>query len=488
MTSLDKRARVGLGLLAAGLGLGLLGDAVFHGRPLGLNAAIWAFAFVAALAVLLRVGNVPLHQGRRMMAAPLVLFALLLAWRDSPLLQAVNVFAIAGAVALGALRRTDRRVVHAGVDDYVAGAVTAGAATVLGAVELMEREVPWEQVGRGIRGRRFAAVARGFALGLPLLVVFGGLFVAADAVFQNLLSSAVPGLPHAWWQHVVVALGIAWISAGLLRDLLATKEQERVLSVNARAPRIGATEIMVAVGALNLLFLAFVLVQLRYLFGGRGLVEAQVGLTYAEYARHGFFELVIAAVLVLPLLLGVDAVHTGTPRQTRILRGLSGCLVVLVGVVMVSALQRLWLYQQTFGLTELRIYATGVVLWLAAVFGWLCLTVLRGRRDLFATGAVVAGFAATLCINVVNPDALIARTNLSRPTVDVAYLGGLSDDAVPTLVAGLPSLDPPLRRALATRLLERGTADESVLSWNLSRTRGASLLDEHENRLRELAR
>ena len=150
--------------------------------------------------------------------------------------------------------------------------------------------------------------------------------------------------------------------------------------------------------------------------------------------------------------------------------------------------QRLWLYQQTFGLTELRIYATGVVLWLAAVFGWLCLTVLRGRRDLFATGAVVAGFAATLCINVVNPDALIARTNLSRPTVDVAYLGGLSDDAVPTLVAGLPSLDPPLRRALATRLLERGTADESVLSWNLSRTRGASLLDEHENRLRELAR
>jgi hypothetical protein len=488
MTSVGNRGRVGLGLLLAGVGLGLLGDVLFHGRALGVNAVAWAVAFVAALAVLLRLGNVPLHQGRRMMAAPLVVFALLLAWRDSPLLQAVNVFAIAGAVALGALRRTDRSVRHAGVDDYAAGMVTAGAATVLGAVQLMEREVPWQEFGRGIRGPRFTAVTRGFALGLPLLVVFGGLFVAADAVFQNLLASAVPALPHAWWQHVVLAVGIAWISAGLLRDLLATKEDERVLSVNAQAPRIGATEIAVALGALNLLFLAFVLVQLRYLFGGRGLVEAQVGLTYAEYARHGFFELVIAAVLVLPLLLAVDAMVRGTARQARAVRALSGCLVALVGIVMLSALQRLWLYQQTFGLTELRIYATGVVLWVAVVLGWLCVTVLRGRRDLFATGAVVAGFAATLCINIANPDALIARTNLARPNVDVAYLGGLSDDAVPTLVARLPSLDPPLRRALAARLLDRGATDGSVLSWNLSRNRAASTLAEHETRLRELAR
>jgi hypothetical protein len=197
---------------------------------------------------------------------------------------------------------------------------------------------------------------------------------------------------------------------------------------------------------------------------------------------------VVAAVLVLPLLLAVDAVVEGTPRRTRIVRGLSGCLVLLVGVVMVSALQRLWLYQQAFGLTELRIYATGVVLWLAAVFGWLCFTVLRGRRELFATGAVIAGFAATLCINIANPDALIARTNLSRPNADVSYLGGLSDDALPTLVARLPALDPRLRRALAARLLERGAPDESIVSWNLSRRRGASLLARHEAQLRKLAR
>jgi hypothetical protein len=488
MTRMDLRGRLGLGVLACAVALGLFGDAVFQGRPLGLNAALWAIAFVVALAALLRVGRIPLHQGRRMMAAPLLLFAALLVWRDSPLLQAVNIFAIGGAVALGALRRTERRVAHAEVDDYVAGAVTAGAAVIVGAVELMQRDVPWHELRRGIRGPRVTAVARGVALGFPFLILFGALFAAADAVFENLLSSAVPVLPHAWWEHVLLLVSITWISAGLLRDLLATREDERLLSVRAAAPRLGATELAVALGALNVLFAAFVLVQLRFLFGGRDLVEARVGLTYAEYARHGFFQLVVVAVLVLPLLLAVDAVLRRTPRQLRIVRGLSACLVALVGIVMASALERLWLYQQTFGLTELRIYATGVVLWLAVVFAWLCVTVLRGRRHLFATGAMIAGFAATACINVVNPDALIARTNLSRPNVDMSYLGSLSDDAVPTLVTKVPTLEPSLRRPLARALLQRTAAHESWLSWNSSRSRAASVLAAHVGQLREFAR
>jgi hypothetical protein len=468
--------------------LGLLGDAFFHGRSLGLNALLWALALELALATLLRIGRIPLHQGRRLMAAPLLLFAALLVWRDSPLLQAVNLFAIAGAFALGALRRTERKIVHAEVDDYVAGAVTAGASTFVGAVALMQREVPWRELGRGMRGPRVAAVARGVGLGLPLLVVFGALFAAADAVFQNLLSSAVPNPPHAWWLHVTVAVAIAWMSAGLLRDLLATRESERVISPRTAAPRIGATELGVALAGVNLLFLAFVLVQLRYLFGGQGLVEARVGLTYAEYARHGFFELVVVAVLVLPRLLAVDAVLVGSRRQVRMVRSLSACLIVLVGVVMASALQRLWLYQQQFGLTELRIYATGVVLWLAVVFVWLGVTVLRDRRRLFAAGAIVAGFAATLCINVLNPDALIARTNLSRPQVDATYLATLSDDAVATLLARLPTLDPSLRRPIAQALLRRSSEDDSWLSWNWSRDRTASLLSAHREELRQLSR
>ena len=42
---------------------------------------------------------------------------------------------------------------------------------------------------------------------------------------------------------------------------------------------------------------------MRYLFGGSEWVQRVAGLTYAEYARRGFFELVVVAALVLVLLL-----------------------------------------------------------------------------------------------------------------------------------------------------------------------------------------
>jgi hypothetical protein len=64
--------------------------------------------------------------------------------------------------------------------------------------------------------------------------------------------------------------------------------------------------VSVALWILNLLFLGFMAVQLRYLFGGADLVEVTAGLGYAEYARRGFFELVATAALVVPILLVAD--------------------------------------------------------------------------------------------------------------------------------------------------------------------------------------
>jgi Domain of unknown function (DUF4173) len=482
---MSRDSRTALALTALAAALGMLGDALFHGRPLGLNVLLFALAFVSALALLLRVGRAPLHQGRRWLAAPMLVFAAAFLWHDSPLLIAANLVAIAGAVSLGALRRTQPSPASAGVGDYAAALASAGAGTVAGAVHLLHREVPWEEVERMLRGRRAVSVGRGLALGVPLLALFGGLFIAADAVFKNLVTSAVPDLSRVW-PHVFFAAALGWAAAGLLRDLVAARDDRRVLpadSLLSRRLSLGATEVAVALGALVLLFAAFVTVQARYLFGGSALVQARAHLTYAEYARHGFFELVAVSLLVLPVILAANAV---VRDRVQLVRRLSAVLVALELVVAASALQRLRLYQEQFGLTELRLYATGVVIWLAFVFLWLAVTTLRGRRH-FAVGALVLGFAATAALNVVDPDALIARTNLSRPRIDVAYVGGLSDDAVPALLTRLPSLRQPLRGELARLLLARGPEQHGILGWNHSRAKAQTLLAERRPVLLRLA-
>jgi hypothetical protein len=471
--------RRGVALLVAAIGLGVLGDVLFRGTPLGLDVLLWTLGFVVALAALLRFLHAPLGHGRRWMVGPLLLFSALFAWRDSPWLQALDLFGIAVAVCLGALREPAARVHTAALADYARAAGRAGAATLLGVLELVVDDMRWSEVQRTTRSRSAGPVAKGVALALPLLVLFGALFAAADAVFQNLLQGALPDISNPA-RHLVIVLAFAWASAGLLRGLLAPEQQPLPFD-GEREPvewTLGRVEAAVVVGALDLLFLAFVLVQLRYLFGGRAHVMEQTGLTYAEYARRGFFELVIVAALVLPLVLVLDwSLRRERPRRLVLFRVLAGLLLVLLAVVMASALQRMRLYQREFGLTELRVYTTGFMLWLGLVASWLCATVLRGRRRGFAVGALVSGFAAILAVNALNPDALIARTNLDRPRVDANYLAGLSDDAVPTLVERLPSLPTGLRAQIAGQLANRPARGGGWRTWNLSRSRAADALE-----------
>jgi hypothetical protein len=200
-------------------------------------------------------------------------------------------------------------------------------------------------------------------------------------------------------------------------------------------------------------------------------------LTYAEYARRGFFELVTVSALVLPLLLLTDwLLRRVRPPEEWVFRALAGLLLLLLLMVMASALQRMRLYQREYGLTELRLYTTAFMLWLGIVFLWLTATVLRGRPERFTFGALVAGLLAVAVLHLLNPDALIARVNTARAgegkPVDTRYLARLSADAVPVLVEALPAL-PETERCDLTRTLRLRWSDaaDDWPSWSLSRVR-----------------
>jgi hypothetical protein len=142
---------------------------------------------------------------------------------------------------------------------------------------------------------------------------------------------------------------------------------------------------------------------------------------------------------------------------------------------MISAVQRMRLYVDEFGLTELRLYPTAFMAWLAVVFVWFGATVLRGRSRRFVFGGMTAGFVTLAALNVLNPDAFIARVNLERPLtarpVDLDYLLSLSGDAVPMLVEALPRMSQVDRRTTSSRLHERWhtTAHPDWRSFNVGR-------------------
>jgi hypothetical protein len=286
-----------------------------------------------------------------------------------------------------------------------------------------------------------------------------------------------------------------WIAGGLLRFAALGTMHE----VGDRAPasgKLGAVELAVVLGLVDLLFLAFVLVQFRTFVGGRSFVLHHAHLTYAQYARSGFFQLAAVAALALGLLLAIDWMLRREDRAAEgIFRLLGGILVVLVLAVSASALHRMQLYERVFGLTGLRFYTIAFIVWLAVVVLWLMATVLRGHRERFAVGVLMSGLATILLLNALNPDAIIARVDVhlmrhNRP-IDYGYLGSLSDDATPTLLGAVAEIQR--REQAATTFGPNGpvySGPGDVLgrfdlhtrcsadwrTWNASRARARELL------------
>jgi len=479
--------------LLAALALGAVGDTLLREGPTGIGFTLFTLATLGALALLMRARRAPWTLGACLLLVPTLFFASVFVWRDAEELKFFNFIALSvamAALATALLRGEDWEPVAA-VGDYLRGGRRVARSGALGAALLIRDAEGLRELRAPGRLRTASGIGRGAVLAVPLLLVFGSLLTAADPVFARLVGTVFDFEFDTIASHLAVTAFVGWVAAGYLRSALFGARASSTERAETRLS-IGTAEIGVVLGALDVLFLGFVLVQLRYLFGGAAHVADTAGVSYAEYARSGFFELVWVTVLVLPMLLVGDALVRPGDRAAQVtFRVLAGALLVLLAVVMISAMERMWLYQRAYGLTGTRVYASAAMAWLALVFAWFSVTVLRGRRAPFAFGGVVSAWLVLAALDVTNPDALIARTNIARmergERFDAGYLTQLSADATPQLVAAVSEVPANERCTIVNGLLSERTADRDWRTWNVARARGDASLARHARALEAAA-
>jgi len=482
MSAMGPKTRLGLDVLGAAALSGIAADVLLRAMPWGLNALICTAGIVAAGAWLVRRHRVGVSRDAPWLAVAALLLGSNFVARDSTTLHRFDTIGIVIVLSVACLSMQGVALRGRHAWQYVRAGIDAAVSAWTGVFPLVGHDVTWRELPRGRLGEARAAALGGIAA-FPLLVVFGGLFASADAVFRDLVADLFAIDFEALLSHTLVigcftVLVAGYFRGALLRAAPAANADEHGLSLSI-------VPVATALGLVDLLFLMFVVIQLRYLFGGADLVATATGLTYAEYARRGFFELVTVTALVLPVLAGADwLVRNESPEHQRTFRQLAGVLLLLLAVVMTSAFERMRLYVGAFGLSEIRLYSTAFMLYLAGVCAWFAWTTLRGQRRRFAFGALVQGFAVLGGLHLANPDALIVRTNLARPPAerpfDGWYAASLSADAVPLLLDALPRLDERQQCTVAAGLREQlGRLErDGWRSWNFARARARRLLRE----------
>jgi two-component system, OmpR family, sensor histidine kinase BaeS len=213
-------------------------------------------------------------------------------------------------------------------------------------------------------------------------------------------------------------------------------------------------------------------------------------MSYSDYARQGYFQLVFVVGLAGLLLLGA---HEVMGRSRRFV-GAGVALLVLTGVILASAAFRLRLYQEAYGWTELRFFVAASIAWLGLALVIATALVLANRMRWIAHGLAMTAVAVTLVVTGIGPQAFVMEQNIARVLdprlvqpeghsgLDLTYGLTLGDDAVPHLVAALDAL-PPAERARALEELrfrrDLGALNPTATSpfaWNLARERAREAL------------
>lgn len=477
-------------MLVAALALGIVGDQLLSLPELGLGATLWVLLLalvswrVGALSSAPDDVAVDGRHDRLVLqlilasssvgfifrdAEPLLFFAVVLGVGASGLL----VWRAQGS-SLRALRLRDAAVTGA----LVAGAVIAGAP------RLAAKDAQLGDAASPTRRRIWFATI-GLVASIPVITVTALLLGQADPAFGRLVESVIAFFSEDLIEHLTVSMALAWIVGGWLRGL-STREGAVIRFDQFGTFKLPMTALAPTLYGLLLVLAAYLGLQVRTLFGGAEFVRATAGLSYANYARHGFFELVAVTMIVLVVLTLADAVlERREARDEDRFRAAGWMLLLLTAVLAVSAVHRMSVYVQMFGLSSDRVLALAVMLGISTTLVWFGVSVLRGRREVFVRGLCAISVVWVLALHAVNPDALVARVNLSGSRAlarfDVPYHAKLSADALPVLLARSGDLPEASCRLLLDglrdvwRVRDEGTS-AGWRTWTLPRARVKRML------------
>lgn len=341
------------------------------------------------------------------------------------------------------------------------------------------RGLPW--VRNHLRASRNPGIARriGFSVGLTALVlfVFGALLSSADVAFSTLLGRAMPDFEGGsifQWIFLAVVGGLIAVAGTYT---LSAPPPVSNLDTEHKG-RFGLVEWAPACAALVLLFSGFVAVQFTVLFGGRRHVLRTSGLSYAEYARSGFWQLVAVTLLSLAVLAALARWARRDQQVDRIvLRLLLGLLCALSVIIVVSALSRMWEYQRVYSFTGERIFVMSSEMLLGIVFILIAAAGIRWRGRWIPRATVGLAVFMLLGLAVLNPEHYAASRNALRYAqtgkIDAWYLRALSADATPALT----HLPDPVRRCTLSWIADDLKQPEPWYAWNLGRWRARQALD-----------
>jgi len=497
----------------------VLFDQLFWEKQSGINFFLFITAAGLGGLIPMWIEKIFIPWASYLLLIPVLLFGSFTFIRSEPLTTLMNVLLTLGSLILFAIALRNGAWFKYDFKEHIINFLNFLLHGLIGGVlffikikadngnsnEAVEPARSQNETKKGSKNKKAMPYLRGFLLALPLLIVFSLLLAAADPVFGAKIFGVFDWFEFDQFGEYLFRssyiLAIAYLLLGVYffglvksRDLHKQTEEE-----SQQGNFLGMTEASMILGAVNLLFLSFVLVQFAYFFGGDQNITLE-GFTYAEYARRGFFEMLAVAVISGFMFYVLSRITERKEKKQRwIFTGLGLALVALVAIILISAYLRLNLYEDAYGFTRLRTFTHVFMIWTGAVLVSLGVLEVTRKMKHLPVILILSLMVFGLSINILNVDRFIVQQNVQRAvnpnneaaedSFDSDYLAELSYDSIPPLTAyyredQLPEdLRQEIGGTLACRLELLNQPDPGWTSWHYARSKAVSQLKNLEEAL-----
>lgn len=467
--------------------IAILHSILFYGQKLGISVFLFCLAFCFFIICILEKNNKIKNKKALILVIPILLISATYFIFNNSFFYITNIFVLilltAIMIVLAVFNKTTLRLISNRIVYLILGPIEFLEEAVGSIIETIVSFFKKKEVSKE-KNEKARKIIIGILIAIPILIVVLSLLSSADSVFSNELGEVIQTIfdldifksttyTNLFFRIIIILLISVYLIAllyNILEDNFGEKEctEAKKWSIDKT---IGNTILTI----LNVVYLIFCYIQISVLFMKTGNMQSY---EYAEYARQGFFQLMAVSVINLIIIL-LTSKRNEVNKKLTYTKIMNLCLSGFTIVILISSFYRMFLYEQEYGYTFLRLMvyfalATELILIIPTI-----MYILDVKINLPKTYFVIIVLMYVF-INYTNINSLIAKNNIdrylsnsSKYEIDIYYLQTLGVDAYKEIERLINVEDTKIRDEVEWYLkrIENEVSDMNWQSFNINKLR-----------------
>ena len=424
--------------------IAILHSILFYGQKLGISVFLFCLALGFFILYLLDKNNKIKNKKALILCVPIILISATYFIFNNTFFYVANIIALiilfTLMVILAVFEKTSIGLILNRAVYLFLGPIEFLEEAIGSIIETIENFFHKKEMSKE-KNEKLRKIIIGILIAIPILIVVLMLLSSADSIFSSELKEVISTLFRLeifekqtyinLFFRIIIILMIAVYLIALLYNVLEDNFTEKEVGEkkNWTIDRtIGNTILTI----LNLVYLVFCYIQISVLFMRTGNMG---DFDYASYARQGFFQLMAVSVINLVIIL-ITSKRNEINKKLNYTKVMNLCLSMFTLIILFSSFYRMYLYEQEYGYTFLRLMVYVALITEAILIIPTVMYILDMKINLTKTYFVVI-IIMYIIVNYMNIDNVIAKRNINRYfedtsgayELDIEYLGTLGIDA-----------------------------------------------------------